>query len=540
MKKTQHFITYSWLLRLEASKILRTSPVDMKVHFILILHSLWRISDGLPVTSEGTLYIAPTRILSPWKTLSPEAIDCRSSVGRRGLELTASHKKITTYKWTPHMTLPTSGFSCYGLGKSTRCSRSFFGYDSLERTSYRYLPSPTACLEQYQKYRENHPMGVEFPFPSCHWMGEDIEKSEGIIIALNPVEYDPFVGAFRDHLLAEGLCHKAPCITNDRKAYWFNVTSPTQECRNEPEFEIYIPDSAGQTSVDGLEFVSIGLQARTFKGACRVSYCNEPGILLHTREWIHISRSMANRFPKINDTKECYNKSAIYAYQTQTAVIAQVINEYQYDQLFERCKKIQDRLILGEAISRTDLQYLVPTSFGRGPVYRFINNTIQVASAVYEVCVFPEDNAGAFKGYTIGKTLNHSDPILWTDPVRVTDDIVDGPNGMFWFRGRLIYPGKWSGRIREITQHLTKSVLYTHVDKGHLDHDVDKEMHAFDGVEHVSPWLLQHVAHLSLLESILFLVGSTVCLVVIFKCIQHNIKKSNLPVRFGQGNMIGW
>lgn len=492
------------------------------------------------MVSEGSLYIAPTRLLSPWKTLSPEAIDCRSSVGKRGLALTATHKKITTYKWTPHMTLPTSGFSCYGLGKTTTCSRSFFGYDSLDRKSYRYLPSPTACLEQYQKYRENHPMGVEFPFPSCHWMGEDIEKTEGIVITLNPVEYDPFVGAYRDHLLAEGICHAAPCITSDRKTYWFNVTSPTQECRNEPEFDIYVQETDSQVSLDDVEFVSIGLQARAFKGSCRVSYCEQPGILLHTMEWIHLSRSMGIRFPKENNTKECYNKSGIYAYQTSSAVIAQVINEYQYDQLFERCKKIQDKLILGESISRTDLQYLVPTSFGRDPVYRFVNNTIQVASAVYEVCLFPEDNAGAFKGYTIGRTLNHSDPILWTYPIRVSVDIVDGPNGMFWFRGRLIYPGKWSGRTREITQHLTLPVLHTHKDTGNLDHDIHLLAGSVDGKEHVSPWILQHVAHSPLLESILFLVGLIVVLVILFKCLKAKFKASNMLVRYRRGNEIRW
>lgn len=148
---------------------------------------------SLPVTSDGSLYIAPVKRVSLWKSLAPEAIDCRASEGRRGLELTFEHKFFKTIEWSPHMTIPTSGFSCYRLIKRTKFSRSFFGYDAL-------------LLEQYQKYRENHPTGVEYPFPSCHWMGEDIEESRGLIIVLNPVEYDPFTSCYRDYLCSLTTC----------------------------------------------------------------------------------------------------------------------------------------------------------------------------------------------------------------------------------------------------------------------------------------------------------------------------------------------
>lgn len=172
---------------------------------------------SLPETSDGSLYIGPASLSSPWRTLSPEAIDCRASVGRYGFETLENYTYFPTIKWTPHMTLPTSGFSCYGLTRKTRCSRSFFAYDSIARETDRYLPSPTECREQYQKYRENHPVDVSFPFPSCHWMGDDIEESKGVIIVLNPVEYDPFHNVYRDHLLAEGVCETPPVSPTTRK-----------------------------------------------------------------------------------------------------------------------------------------------------------------------------------------------------------------------------------------------------------------------------------------------------------------------------------
>lgn len=488
---------------------------------IPLLFLLGRLKLGfcLPTTSEGALYIAPTKLVSPWRYLTPEAVDCRGSVGRRGLELTSDHRAFSTQRWSPHMTISPSGYSCYGLRKVTRCSRSFFGYGAIEKTAERYLPSPTQCREQYQKFRENHYIGVEYPFPSCHWMGDDIVEASGLIIVLNPVEYDPFSGLFRDHLLAEGRCQLAPCITNDKLAYWFNSTSPEEKCRNEPEIDVYENEPLNKTDLARVEFISLSLQARTFRGSCVASYCNSSGILLHTREWIEASRGLVNRFPKWKNLPQCYNKTVKNAYETQPAIVTQVLHEYQYDELFKECKKVQETLILNETISRTDLQYLIPTSIGRGPVYRVVNQTIQVASGVYETIVFPDDNSGTLRGYTLGLTLNHSDPILWNDPIRISLDLVDGPNGMFWYRGRLVHPGRWEGRIREVTEHLTLSLTKIYRDPGILYHDMGIQADPKSKKEFSSPDILRHVAHLTVLESVGLLIGVVILGWVTIRCL---------------------
>lgn len=87
------------------------SSLQFIILVMLCLIILFREDRSLPVTSEGSLYIAPVKIVSPWMSLTPEAIDCRGSVGKSGLEMTASHILFTSTKWSPHMTIPTSGFS---------------------------------------------------------------------------------------------------------------------------------------------------------------------------------------------------------------------------------------------------------------------------------------------------------------------------------------------------------------------------------------------------------------------------------------------
>lgn len=295
------------------------------------------------------------------------------------------------------------------------------------------------------------------------------------------------------------------------------------ECRRDPEIKVYVPSSVTKLDPRGVDFMSLSLQAKTFRGACRKQYCGYNGILLHTQEWIESSTGLLNHFPNVKLLKECYSSNNTYSVANVPELITHVLHEYQHDELYKDCKRIQEKLILGEAVSRTDLQYLVPTSEGRGPIYRLLNNTVQIASGVYKTMVFPDDNSGTLRGYTIGKTLNHSDPILWTDPIRVNGDIVDGPNGMFWYQGRLIHPGRWGGRIREVTKHLSHQIITTHTESGFLHHDLQEKLHPGNSHEYTSPWALRHVAHLSVLESIELVVVGIFVLGLLYSLIKYRI-----------------
>lgn len=134
-----------------------------------------------------------------------------------------------------------------------------------------------------------------------------------------------------------------------------------------------------------MNFISLGLQAKTFRGACLTKYCNTSGILLHTKEWIEGSRSLAVRFPSWNKLPTCYDKNVSYASSNPTSIITHVLSEYQHDELHKECKKIQEKLLLNESISQIDLQYLIPTSIGRGiQVHQSISSNCLCDSKVGE------------------------------------------------------------------------------------------------------------------------------------------------------------
>lgn len=505
-------------------------PRKAIVRLILYVFNLSILIRGLPLTHHGRLYIGPVSVVTPWKSISPESVDCKTSVPRAGLELTPEHKYVETKRWSPHVTAPTSGYTCSHIQKRTTCSRSFFGYDSIKKETRTSLPSAQACREAFQKFRENHLEELEYPYPTCHWLGDDVSESNGIKITLVPVEYNPFSGKYTDHILAGGVCDSVPCMVADRSGYWFNSSAPIGECFPDPAIKIFFVDG-NDTLTSKTEFVSLSLQARSFKGACKAKYCGLDGFLLNTNEWIEYGRQFSNRFSSANAIRDCYNTSKSYAYLTTQAIIGQVLGSSQSDALLAECRKVKDKLMLGEPISRTDLQLFAPESEGRGPVYRFFNGSLQVATAKYESLVFPDDTAASLHGYSLGMSINKSTPILWPHAIRISRDIVDGPNGMFWFRGRLIHPRTWEGRIQEVSQHLVQLYSLKFKTPGVPDIDQGTAVENRNNWEWTSPPVIRPVAHLTLLESIALLVGVVVILMIGLKiCAWRRSRKSAAAV----------
>ncbi|AMK38067.1 glycoprotein [Merida virus] len=506
------------------------------LRMMLTILGICSFVEGLPVTHHGRLYIGPTGVVTPWKSISPESVDCKASVPRLGLELTPEHKFVETKRWSPHVTAPTSGYTCSLIQKRTTCSRSFFGYDGIKKETKISLPSAQACREAFQRFRENHLEEIEHPYPTCHWLGDDTAEAKGLKISLVPVEYNPFSGKYTDHILAGGVCDSVPCMVADRSGYWFNSSEPVGECFPDPAIKIFFVDR-NDTLTPKTEFVSLSLQARSFKGACKAKYCGLDGFLLNTNEWIENSRSFSNRYSSTSAIRDCYNMSKSYAYLTTQAIIGQVLGSSQSDALLAECRKVKDKLMLGEPISRTDLQLFSPESEGRGPVYRFFNGSLQVATAKYESLVFPDDTAASLHGYSLGATVNTSTPVLWPHAIRINRDIVDGPNGMFWFRGRLIHPRTWEGRIQEVSQHLVQLYSLKFKTPGVPDIDQGNIVEPLSNWEWTSPAVIRPVAHLTLLESLALLTGGVLILTL---CVKITVWRRTKRPRLSAGVQPSW
>lgn len=128
-------------------------------------------------------------------------------------------------------------------------------------------------------------------------------------------------------------------------------------------------------------------------------------------------------------------------------------------------------------------------------------------------------------------SINKSTPILWPHAIRISRDIVDGPNGMFWFRGRLIHPRTWEGRIQEVSQHLVQLYSLKFKTPGVPDIDQGTAVENRNNWEWTSPPVIRPVAHLTLLESIALLVGVVVILMIGLKiCAWRRSRKSAAAV----------
>lgn len=410
---------------------------------------------GSSPDSGDAVYLAPTEVVTPWRQLDPMTIDCRS-VGKRKinrLDLPATKNAIT---WTGHATDPVAGFLCIGRRLRTNCTRGFFGGDIIGHTEELFTPPISSCYDQRIKYVEHHAEDGSYPDAPCTWMSSMYKEKEVVHIEPHTSEYDPFRDSFKDHSFSKGHCVQAPCLLNTRDGYWFNTSDPTTSCAFGDEVEVKMTTSYTSGTMHNVNFLSLSLHATDFRGSCKLSICEKEGIRLSTNEWVRFTDGITGDIPP------CVNKSTAINSMTEESVLRHLVSEYEFSEDYRRCQILKEKLMGEEGVTRSEMSLLQPTVKGLRPVYMHDGNSWLVATANYDILVSPKGSSDKQSVGILGTLFNSTKAVDWMFAKFHNKDLVEGPNGMFWFKGELINPHTWEGGAAAILEeikvhyHLTK------------------------------------------------------------------------------------
>lgn len=67
-------------------------------------------------------------------------------------------------------------------------------------------------------------------------------------------------------------CVSTPCLSSARDGYWFNTTDPKKSCKLPQPIELAFREKP-TGGVGATSFMSLSLQASSFKGSCRLEMC---------------------------------------------------------------------------------------------------------------------------------------------------------------------------------------------------------------------------------------------------------------------------
>lgn len=125
---------------------------------------------------------------------------------------------------------------------------------------------------------------------------------------------------------------------------------------------------------------------------------------------------------------------------TDDAILRHAIRAYQTGEEYAKCQETKEKLMTGEKVNRFEISRLQPQIKGNQPVYRFDGENWLVASAKYDMVIYPQRQGVGLSVGLLGVLRNTTSKVLWLFPHQIDDHTVDGPNGMFWYRGTLYNP----------------------------------------------------------------------------------------------------
>lgn len=393
-----------------------------------------------------TIYVGPVALLSPWKVAEPNSIDCKT-VGRRTVDKLNLPITEVGYIWSGHNTHSVAGFICVGKRRTITCSRSFFGSDEITTNEVNFPPSVSHCHDAYKRFLDHHSEFEGYPSPNCHWLSTSTATIEIVHIESSSSQYDAFRGGYTDHSLHNGRCVMSPCLLSTKDGYWINSSVPTQSCTFGDPVEFKLSEELKSGSSHRVQFLSLSVMATDLAGSCQSILCDKRGIKLSTGEWI----SFANK--EITDLPPCSNGTLAVKRLSSESVLRHMVSEVVHSQDYSRCRRLKEQMMENMTISRLDLSLLQPSAIGYRPVYKVEHGSVLVANADYQLLTIGSSKNQNVAG-VLGSNLRTGVLAWWSEARKVKQNFVDGPNGLFWYKGELINPRTWEGSIPEILKEM--------------------------------------------------------------------------------------
>lgn len=386
------------------------------------------------VKSNDLDILFPISSTVQWTPLNPEVIECSypSSVPK----LLNATKLVGSAPILRDDYL-VDGFLCLGLRLRTRCSTGWLGSNTIEYLEEHFSPSESTCSDKIKETLEGQQNLIAYPPESCTWLKTSTEVSEYVKITKKSMMYDPYKNLAVSELFVKGSCKDNFCSTLHTGLYWVPNHHQRPQCisKHLDQVVFYVHSS----NPDLVDIWSPDLNIPSGHKLCLLTFCGTTGLLFQDGTWIGLPPA-----PVATITRTGYNFQSVKSCDEGTHLsmmereyTVHVAEQSILDKFMEtECLKTKEALILGNPVSRVQLQSLAPRVPGRYRVYRLVNNSLETGISDYRYVnlMAPTGNNPIVVKDGNNKIIKYN---YW-----VTDDthhVIDGPNGLFIYKNTLSY-----------------------------------------------------------------------------------------------------
>lgn len=316
-----------------------------------------------------------------------------------------------------------------GVRLHTRCSKGLFGGLDIEYLEQHFEPSESECVTGVHKVLDGTADFEAYPVESCSWMRTNTETKTFIKITKRNVMYDPYENVAVSELFQNMKCLSNFCPTIHQGQFWLPNEHHRPTCiKDHLDKVIFFIQPKGRQVMN---FWSPDFNAPSGHQLCTMKFCGMYGFLFHDNTWIGVDKAKFTTDPDIKyfmyDVPECNKTTRLNLVEEEYSV--HVAEETLLDKFLEtECLKTKESLILGEPVSRVQLQSLAPRVPGLHRVYRLINGTIETGVGEYRLVALrqPTGNNPIVVEDSSGTVIRWN---YWTYDKK--HNIIDGPNGLF-------------------------------------------------------------------------------------------------------------
>ncbi|QIQ19248.1 glycoprotein [Leman virus] len=468
--------------------------------------------------------------LGTWRPTDVDRLDCPmhgdlSNQGTKAIEL-----EYHTAAWGLKNSI--SGSLCVTAKWSITCDYRWYGSKYIS-TMIEYLPTtPEMCRESKRELDRGELLAPHFPTENCGWNNVLTESKEFTTLVPHSVKLDAYSLILLDNLFEGGRCQAKECPIVMHQGMWIANQEAFGFCKELVRhrgllFMTGLKNSLGdivrqEWNLNSVFQPEIGRE-KHFNGACKMSYCGNPGVRFSDREWFQLGVPSEEGIKNvINNLKNCGEDNLIHSHDTNTDIkeLTEHVDEVALNAIcLQEVRRARDT----KTVSDWLLSMMSPFSEGIGFVYRINKGTLESTVGFYRKVVLEGDGTPERLGVGLDKK-----PISWDQFVTKTNDT----RIQSMFNGNTVVNGKIKWVKNVLGAHILDEISALEFDvpiiqHPHLDvlkfndsqivsshHPNGKGVNFVESVTHWAGGLWESIG-----SSAVLIVAIIICALIVYKCL---------------------
>lgn len=231
-----------------------------------------------------------------------------------------------------------------------------------------------------------------YPDPECYWLKKYTTSRKVVHLEKIKIHFDYYTNSLVDHRLLTGKCNKKYCEGTSDNVLIVRHEDYESHCNSWKKEKVHISDHMIKVSGSNVEYY--------IEQTCDLTFCGKMGKRLSHGLFIHVPDTSA--YWALKRTVSCHGADATVS---SNPVISRELNlegDKEGFMAYRDCLEAKDMIVISGQVTSHLLSQIAPMRawYLKGDVYRFANNSLQVATGSYRAMdeYPPTSPRGCLKG----------------------------------------------------------------------------------------------------------------------------------------------